>query len=251
MISTKSPEQLELMSQANRIILQVLDELKERAKPGVTTADLDDHAETVIREKGVRSAFLGYRGFPKVLCASVNDEIVHGIPSSRKVLREGDIVGLDFGVVVDGFYGDAAITVPVGKISDETQRLLDVTEQALRAGIEAMRPGNRISDVSRNVQQKVESEGYTVVRDFVGHGIGTAMHEDPAVPNYVMGGRDIRLVEGMVLAIEPMVNTGRAEVVIDSDSWTARTADRSLSAHFERSVAVTADGPRVLGEEVQ
>jgi methionyl aminopeptidase len=248
-ISTKSPEELELMHRANRIVLQVLGELKEKAKPGVTTADLDDHAHDRIRQEGVRSAFLGYRGFPKVLCASVNEEIVHGIPSPKKVLQEGDIVGLDFGVVVEGFYGDSAMTVPVGAISAETQRLLSVTEDSLRCAIEAMRPGNRISDISRAVQTRVERDGYSVVRDFVGHGIGTAMHEEPPVPNYVMGGRDIRLVEGMVLAIEPMVNVGRPDVVIESDSWTARTADRSLSAHFERSVAITANGPRVLGEE--
>lgn len=230
-------------------VLRVLEELRERAKPGVSTGDLDDHAHERIRQEGVRSAFLGYRGFPKVLCASVNEEIVHGIPSSRKILNEGDIVGLDFGVVVEGFFGDSAITVPVGAIPAETQKLLDVTEDSLRCAIEAMRPGNHISDVSRAVQTRVERDGYSIVRDFVGHGIGTAMHEDPPVPNYVMGGRDVRLVEGMVLAIEPMVNIGRPEVVIESDSWTARTGDRSLSAHFERSVAVTANGPRVLGEE--
>jgi len=249
MISTKSPEELEFMHRANSIVLTVLEELRERAKPGVSTADLDDHAHERIRQEGVRSAFLGYRGFPKVLCASVNEEIVHGIPSARKILKEGDIVGLDFGVVVEGFFGDSAITVPVGTITAETQRLLDVTADSLRCAIQAMRPGNHISDVSRAVQTRVERDGYSIVRDFVGHGIGTAMHEDPPVPNYVMGGRDIRLVEGMVLAIEPMVNIGGPEVVIESDSWTARTGDRSLSAHFERSVAVTADGPRVLGEE--
>ena len=249
MISTKSPEELEFMHRANSIVLRVLEELRERAKPGVSTGDLDDHAHERIRQEGVRSAFLGYRDFPKVLCASVNEEIVHGIPSSRKILNEGDIVGLDFGVVVEGFFGDSAITVPVGAIPAATQKLLDVTEDSLRCAIEAMRPGNHISDVSRAVQTRVERDGYSIVRDFVGHGIGTAMHEDPPVPNYVMGGRDVRLVEGMVLAIEPMVNIGRAEVVIESDSWTARTADRSLSAHFERSVAVTANGPRVLGEE--
>ena len=237
------------MHRANSIVLRILEELRERVKPGVSTGDLDDHAHDRIRQEGVRSAFLGYRGFPKVLCASVNEEIVHGIPSSRKILSEGDIVGLDFGVVVEGFFGDSAITVPVGAIPAETQKLLEVTEDSLRCAIEAMRPGNHISDVSRAVQTRVERDGYSIVRDFVGHGIGTAMHEDPPVPNYVMGGRDVRLVEGMVLAIEPMVNIGRPEVVIESDSWTARTGDRSLSAHFERSVAVTANGPRVLGEE--
>lgn len=249
MISTKSPEELEFMHRANCIVLQILEELRERAKPGASTADLDDHAHERIRQEGVRSAFLGYRGFPKVLCASVNEEIVHGIPSSRKILNEGDIVGLDFGVVVEGFYGDSAITVPVGVISAETQKLLDVTADSLRCAIGVMRPGNHISDISRAVQTRVEKDGYSIVRDFVGHGIGTAMHEDPPVPNYVMGGLDIRLVEGMVLAIEPMVNIGRPDVVIESDSWTARTGDRSLSAHFERSVAITANGPRVLGEE--
>jgi len=248
-ISTKSPDELELMHKANSIVLSVLEELRDLAKPGMTTADLDDHAHERIRQEGVRSAFLGYRGFPKVLCASVNEEIVHGIPSSRKILKNGDIVGLDFGVVVEGFFGDSAMTIPVGEIDAETQKLLEVTEDSLRCAIEAMRAGNHISDVSRAVQSRVEKDGYSIVRDFVGHGIGTAMHEDPPVPNYVMGGRDVRLVEGMVLAIEPMVNIGRADVVIESDSWTARTADRSLSAHFERSVAITANGPRVLGEE--
>jgi methionyl aminopeptidase len=247
-INAKSPEEIEIMERANRLVLQILRELGEIIKPGVTTADLDDHATARIREEGVRSAFLGYRGFPKVLCTAVNEEIVHGIPSREKVLREGDIVGLDFGVVVDGFYGDAAMTFPVGEVAPETRRLLRVTEDALRCGIEAVCPGNRISDISRGVQQKVEDEGFSVVRDFVGHGIGTSMHEDPPVPNYVMGGRDVRLFEGMVLAIEPMVNMGRPEVVIGGDSWTASTADRSLSAHFERSVAVTANGPRILGE---
>ncbi|MGD8376634.1 MAG: type I methionyl aminopeptidase, partial [Acidobacteriota bacterium] len=191
----------------------------------------------------------GYRGYPNVLCASVNEEIVHGIPSEKKALREGDIIGLDFGSVVEGFVGDAAITVAVGEISAEAKHLMDVTERSLFAGIEACRPGNRISDISRAVQETVEREGLSVVREFVGHGIGTSMHEDPPVPNYVMSGRDVRLVEGMVLAIEPMVNVGRPETRIGDDGWTASTRDGSLSAHFERSVAITARGPQVLGQD--
>ena len=248
MITTKSPGEIDIMNRANSIVLSVLGELRDRAKPGVTTEDLDDYAEQRIQDEGAKSAFLGYRGYPKVLCASVNDEIVHGIPSKKTVLKAGDIVGLDFGVVVDGYFGDAAMTIPVGQIPAERQHLLDVTEAALRCGIEACRPGNRISDISRGVQNRVERDGFSVVRDFVGHGIGTAMHEEPPVPNYVMPGGDVRLVEGMVLAIEPMVNVGKPDVVIGSDRWTASTADGSLSAHFERSVAITADGPRVLGE---
>lgn len=248
MITTKSTSEIEIMNRANSIVLSVLGELRESVAPGVTTEDLDDHAAQRIKQEGAKSAFLGYRGYPKVLCASVNEEIVHGIPSKKRVLKEGDIVGLDFGVVVDGYFGDAAMTIPVGPIPESTQHLLEVTENALRCGIEACVPGNRISDISRGVQTRAERDGFSVVRDFVGHGIGTSMHEDPPVPNYVMSGRDVRLVEGMVLAIEPMVNVGRPDVVIGSDSWTASTADGSLSAHFERSVAITANGPRVLGE---
>lgn len=248
MITTKSAAELEIMQRANAIVVRVLHELKERVRPGVTTEDLDRHAARRLREEGAQSAFLGYRGYPNVLCASVNDEIVHGIPSPRKVLQPGDIVGLDFGAVVEGFVGDAALTVPVGEISEEAQRLLEVTERALGRAIETARLGNRVSDISRAVQETVEREGFSVVREFVGHGIGTRMHEDPPVPNFVMPGRDARLVEGMVLAIEPMVNAGKPGAVIGSDSWTASTVDGSLSAHFERSVAITAAGPRVLGE---
>jgi len=250
MLTTKSPAEIEIMHRANTLVLSVLRELGERATPGVTTGELDDYAHDRLREEKVRSAFLGYRGYPKVLCASVNDEVVHGIPSRKKVLRTGDVLGLDFGVVVDGFFGDAAMTVAIGPVSPEAMRLMQVTERAMRAGIAMMRPGNRISDVSRAVQMTVEVEGFSVVREFVGHGIGTAMHEDPPVPNYVAGGNDPRLVAGMVLAIEPMVNVGRAEVKVASDGWTASTRDGSLSAHFERSVAVTASGPRVLGEDL-
>jgi methionyl aminopeptidase len=249
-ITTKSQIELEIMQRANEIVLKVLREIRDRVRPGMTTEDLDRYAARRLKEEGARSAFLGYRGYPKVLCCAVNDEIVHGIPSPERVLREGDILGLDFGAVVDGFVGDAAMTVPVGEIGEEARRLLRVTEEALACGIAACRPGNRVSDISRAVQERVEREGFSVVREFVGHGIGTRMHEDPPVPNFVMPGRDVRLVPGMVLAIEPMVNAGGPEAVIGEDRWTASTADGSLSAHFERSVAVTADGPRVLGEPV-
>lgn len=248
MITTKSTAEIAIMDRANAIVLRILHELKERIRPGVTTADLDRYASRRLEEEEARSAFLGYRGYPNVLCASVNEEIVHGIPSEKKVLREGDIIGLDFGSIVDGFVGDAAITVAVGEISGEARHLMEVTERSLFAGIEACHPGNRISDISRAVQETVEREGLSVVREFVGHGIGTSMHEDPPVPNFVMPGRDVRLVEGMVLAIEPMVNVGRPETKIGDDGWTASTRDGSLSAHFERSVAVTARGPQVLGQ---
>jgi methionyl aminopeptidase len=248
MIITKSASEIEIMDRANALVLQILGELRERIQPGVTTQDLDAHAAERVRQEGVGAAFLGYRGYPKVLCASVNEEIVHGIPSPKKVLRSGDIIGMDFGVILEGYYGDSAMTVAVGEVSPEVQRLLDVTEDSLQCGIRACKPGNRVSDISRAIQRRAEGAGFAVVREFVGHGIGTSMHEDPPVPNYVMAGRDYRLVEGMVVAIEPMINAGRPEVVIAEDRWTASTADGSLSAHFERSIAITADGPRVLGE---
>jgi methionyl aminopeptidase len=202
-------------------------------------------------EAEVKPAFKGYRGFPRVLCASVNEEVVHGIPSERKVLRDGDIVGLDFGVVLDGYYGDAAITVPVGGVTGRVEALIRTTREALDHGIAMVRPGNRLSDISAAIQKHAEDNGFSVVREFVGHGIGTSLHEDPQVPNYGPPGAGPILKEGLVLAIEPMINAGQPEVRIQSDGWTASTIDGGPSAHFERSVAVTQNGPWVLGGELE
>jgi len=223
--------------------------VRSRVKPGATTLDLEKTAEARLAELGVKAAFKGYHGYPCVLCTSVNSEVVHGIPSPKRVLKEGDIVSLDFGAVVDGYFGDAAITVPVGeKIDPETARLLKVTEASLHAAIEVVRPGATLGDVGFAVQKVVEAEGFSVVRDFVGHGIGVHMHEDPQVPNFGVAGRGMKLRTGMVIAIEPMVNAGKADVVVLGDGWTAVTVDGSMSAHFEHSVAVTATGARILTE---
>jgi len=243
----KSWSEMEKMARACRIVLDTLDVLEQAARPGVTTKELDRIARERIQRAGARPAFLGYRGFPASLCVSVNEEIVHGIPGPRK-LREGDIVGLDLGCVVDGFYGDSARTVAVGRISEEARRLMRVTEEALHAAIEVCRPGKRVGDVGWAVQSHAEGNGYTVVKEFVGHGIGTKLHEEPQVPNYGPPGRRERLVPGMTLAIEPMVNAGGAEVEMLEDGWTAVTRDGRLSAHFELSVAVTPFGPWILSE---
>jgi len=246
MIIYKTRREIETMDRCNRVVGQILTALAREARPGITTLDLDRKAEEMIREAGVKPAFKGYRGYPCVLCTSVNEEVVHGIPSPRKVLREGDIIGLDFGVVLDGYFGDAALTVPVGHVSREAADLMRVTRESLRRGIEAARAGGRLSDISAAVQRHVEAGGYSVVREFVGHGIGQKMHEEPQVPNYGEPGRGPRLTEGMVLAIEPMVNAGKPAVKVLADGWTAVTRDGSLSAHFEHTVAVTADGPWIL-----
>jgi methionyl aminopeptidase len=251
MIIYKSREEIETMDRCNRVVAQILAALARAVAPGMTTADLDRLAEKMCRDAAVRPAFKGYRGYPCVLCASVNEEVVHGIPSAKKVLKEGDIVGLDFGVVLEGYYGDAAVTVPVGRISREADDLLRVTRESLRRGIQAARPGARLSDISAAVQAHVESQGYSVVREFVGHGIGTSLHEDPQVPNYGTPGSGPVLKEGLALAIEPMVNVGGPAVRIHADGWTASTVDGSLSAHFERSIAITGDGPLVLGGNVE
>jgi len=237
------------MRRAGQVVREVLELVRSRVKPGATTLDLEKTAEARLAELGVKAAFKGYHGFPCVLCTSVNSEVVHGIPSPKRVLKEGDIVSLDFGAVVDGYFGDAAITVPVGeKIDPETARLLKATEASLKAAIEVVRPGATLGDVGYAVQKVVEAEGFSVVRDFVGHGIGVHMHEDPQVPNFGIAGRGMKLRAGMVIAIEPMVNAGKPDVVVLGDGWTAVTADGSMSAHFEHSVAVTADGARVLTE---
>jgi methionyl aminopeptidase len=251
MIIYKSRAEIETMDRCNRVVARILLALKEMVAPGVTTLELDRRAEALCREAGVKPAFKGYRGFPRVLCTSINDEVVHGIPSAARVLREGDILGLDFGVVLDGYYGDSATTVPVGRVSEEAAALLRVTRQALHLGIGVARQGNRLSDISSAIQRHAETSGFSVVREFVGHGIGTSLHEDPQVPNYGRPGGGPVLREGLVLAIEPMVNIGRSEVRIQSDGWTASTVDGSLSAHFERSIAITENGPLILGGEVE
>ncbi len=254
MVSVKSPEQIAIMRKANLIVAEVLAELRRAVRPGMSTAELDRMAEEGTLRRGAKPAFKGYgaqfasQAFPRSVCVSINDEVVHGIPSDRRVLREGDMVGLDFGVCFQGFYGDSAITVPVGEVDDEAKRLMQVAEAALWAGIEEMRVGKRIGDVSSAIQKHVERHGFSVVRQFVGHGIGRSLHEDPQVPNYGKPDRGERLREGMVLALEPMVNAGTHEVVIKQDGWTAVTRDGRRSAHFEHSVAVTADGPYVLSQ---
>lgn len=251
MISLKSPREIEIMRRANIIVAEVLQELKQRVAPGVTTLDLDAIAEEMTLKKKAIPAFKGYnvagRVYPRCLCASVNDEIVHGIPT-RRALREGDIIGLDYGVVCDGFYGDSAITVGVGKVSADARRLMDVTEESLYKGIEQLRDGNRLGDLGAAVQKVAEGAGYSVVRAFVGHGIGKKLHEEPPVPNYGEPDRGLRLKEGMVLAIEPMVNAGGYEVEMKEDGWTAVTKDGSLAAHFEHSVAITKNGPYILSQ---
>ena len=245
MIVCKSPAEIERMAAANGLVARILAELAAVAAPGVTTRDLDALAERRIVEAGARPAFKGYRGYPATLCASVNEQVVHGIPSDRP-MKEGDIVSLDMGVVVDGFYGDSAITVGVGRITPAAASLLHVTEESLEQAIRQVRAGARLSDIGHAVQQCVEANGFSVVREFVGHGIGAALHEEPQIPNFGEPGRGPRLAEGMVLAIEPMVNAGKPAVKVLADGWTAVTRDGSLSAHFEHTVAVTADGARVL-----
>jgi methionyl aminopeptidase len=243
----KSRAELETMHRACSIVVDTLQVLEENALPGATTKDLDRIAAECIRKAGAKPAFLGYRGYPATLCISVNEEVVHGIPGPRR-LNEGDIVGLDLGCVVDGFFGDAARTVGVGQVSEQARKLMRVTRESLHAGIATCLPGGRVGDIGAAVQKVAEAQGYSVVREFVGHGIGTSLHEEPQVPNYGPAGRRERLVPGMCLAIEPMVNVGRAEVKVLKDGWTAVTVDGSLSAHFELSVAVTQDGPWILSE---
>jgi methionyl aminopeptidase len=250
MILLKSKDEIEHMRAANGIVAEILAEIRARVRAGVSTAELDALAEELTLKRGARPAFKGYtvagRVFPASICISINDEVVHGIPSERRALRDGDIVGLDFGVCYQGYYGDAAMTVPVGRVSAEATRLMEVTRAALSAGIEAVRPGAHVGDISGAIQDAAEGAGYSLVREFVGHGIGRSLHEDPQVPNYRTGARGVRLQEGLVLAIEPMVNAGGPEVYVKEDGWTAATRDGRLSAHFEHSVAVTERGPYIL-----
>jgi methionyl aminopeptidase len=245
-IVCRSTAELQRMREAGRLVGEVLTELAALVAPGVTTADLDEVAEKRIRRAGAAPAFKGYHGYPATICASVNEEVIHGIPSGRRVLSEGDVISIDVGASLDGYYGDSAITLPVGQVSEEAATLLRVTEESLYKAIERVKVGGRVSDLGHAVQQHVEAYGFSVVREFVGHGIGQRMHEEPQVPNYGEAGRGPRLTEGMVLAIEPMVNVGTPAVKVLADGWTAVTRDSSLSAHFEHTVAVTADGPWIL-----
>jgi methionyl aminopeptidase len=248
MIILKTADEIEVMAKAAKLVAETLEALKREVRPGVTTEDLDRLAEDFIRSRGGVPAFKGYRSYPKTLCASVNDQVVHGIPSKR-VLKEGDIIGLDLGAIVEGFYGDSAVTVPVGRIDPKSEELLRVTEEALYKGIEQAVVGNRLSDISHAVQRHVEAAGFSVVTEFVGHGIGRRLHEEPQVPNYGQPGQGPRLQVGMVLAIEPMVNVGGSEVRVLDDQWTAVTRDGSRSAHFEHTIAIQASGPpRILTE---
>jgi methionyl aminopeptidase len=244
-IIAKSAAEIEVMREAGRITARALDAVSSAVRPGATTADLDAIAEDVIVKAGARPAFKGYHGFPATLCTSVNDQVVHGIPGGR-VLKEGEIVSVDCGAIVDGYYGDSARTFPVGQVSAEANRLMDVTKRSLEAGIARCRPGMRLYDVSAAVQEVAEAAGFSVVREYVGHGIGRSMHEDPQVPNYGKAGTGPTLRTGMVLAIEPMINAGAADVRSLDDGWTVVTLDGAMSAHFEHTVAVTEDGPLVL-----
>jgi len=245
-IVLKSPKEISILREANRVVAETLQLLREKIAPGVTTWQLDKWAEEFARSQDAKPAFKGYRGFPGSLCVSLNEEVVHGIPSRKVRLREGDIVSIDFGVKYQGYFGDAAITVGVGKVDEAKLKLMRVTEESLYEGIKKVRPGNRINDVSLAIQQHVEKNGFSVVRQFVGHGIGTHLHEAPEIPNYSRSESTPRLLPGMVFAIEPMVNAGTYQVNVLRDGWTVVTADKMPSAHFEHSVAVTEDEPLIL-----
>ena len=247
-ITIKTADEIAIMHRANQIVSGVLALLESEIREGVSTLELDKIAETFCRDHHALPAFKGYKGYPASLCASVNEEVVHGIPSHKKILRNGDIISLDFGALLDGFYGDAAITVGVGDVDPKSSLLLQVTHASLLKGIEQVKVGNRISDISRAIQSYAEGKGFSVVRQFVGHGIGARLHEPPEVPNYVQRQASPRMIEGMVLAIEPMINLGAAKVKILHDQWTVVTADRKPSAHFGHSVAVTCSGPLILSE---
>ena len=247
MITLKSKREVEIMRESSRIVAEILQALRPLCQPGMTTAELDRVAEEMTRKLGAQPAFKGYRGFPRTLCTSINHEVVHGIPGDRE-LKEGDILGLDFGVVYNGYYGDSAITVPVGQVAPELKELLQVTEESLYLGIQNMKAGNHLADISRAIQTHAESHGYSLVKEFGGHGIGKRLHEDPMVLNYVVNGRGIKLKPGLVLAIEPMVNLGGDQVRILSDGWTVVTVDGKPSAHFEHTVAITENGPEILSQ---
>ena len=248
MIHLKSPREIQVMRDANRIVAEILAELSEQITPGISTMELNEIGESLAAKRNARPAFKGYNGFPYALCASINEEVVHGMPSLKRILREGDIISLDFGVVHKDFYGDAAITVPVGQVDDMSRDLIQATEEALYRGIAHAVAGNRLSDISHAIQSHVEAKGFSVVREFVGHGIGRSLHESPQIPNYGSPGLGVKLKPGMVLAIEPMINQGEYGVEILGDGWTAVTKDRSRSAHFEHSIAITENGPEILSE---
>jgi methionyl aminopeptidase len=245
MITLKSKREIEIMREASRIVAEVLSELRTRCKTGVQTRELDRVAVEIVTRYGAQPAFKGYRGFPRALCTSINHQVVHGIPGDYR-LKNGDIIGLDFGVLYKGYFGDSAITVPIGKVAAETEKLLKITEECLYLGIEKMVPENHLSDLSKAIQVHAESNGFSLVKEFGGHGIGTHLHEDPMVLNYVVNGRGIKLKPGLVLAIEPMVNVGTDQVQTLSDGWTVVTTDGKSSAHFEHTVAVTENGPEIL-----
>lgn len=246
MIVLKSAREIEIMRQGGHILADLMDHLRSTVKAGMSTLEIDEHVEAFIRRRSARTAFKGYRGFPASVCVSINEEVVHGIPSPDRHLTEGDIVGLDLGCIVDGYYADCAFTMAIGEIPPAVERLVEVTRRSLELAVEQCRPGRRLSDVSHAVQQHVEAHGFAVVRAFVGHGIGRALHEEPQVPNFGEPGRGPQLKPGMVLAIEPMVTMGSGEVRILDDGWTAVTTDGSLAAHFEHTVAITDQGPSVL-----
>lgn len=240
-----SNEEIHAIKRSNQIVAKILAELGTMIKPGVRTIELDEHAETRAREMGAIPAFKGYRGYPSSLCTSINEEIVHGIPSSRR-LQEGEILSLDFGVLYDGYYGDAAVTYPVGEITPKAKKLIEAAEQAFYKSMDQMRQGKRISDISFSIQSYVESQGFSVIRSFVGHGIGFSLHEEPQIPNFGQPGRGPKIKAGMVFAIEPMIAMGNWDIEILDDNWTAVTRDRSLSAHYEHTVAITQKGPEIL-----
>jgi methionyl aminopeptidase len=247
MVILKLPDEIDKMRASNQIVAEILCILKEKVKPGITTAELDRLSEELARKREARPAFKGYKGYPFSLCISVNSEVVHGMPSNR-ILIDGDIVSLDYGVYYEGYYGDAAITIPVGSVSEEAKRLISTTEQGLYHGIDKARAGNRLGDISSAIQDFVETAGFSVVRDFVGHGIGKNLHEEPQIPNFGTKGRGMELRPGMVLAIEPMVNEGTYKVRVLDNGWTVVTQDGKLSAHFEHSIAITRNGPDILSK---
>ncbi len=247
-IILKNPWEIELLRKANAIVMETLLRLKEEVKPGKCTFEFEELVLEICEKKRVRPAFKGYRGYPYALCVSINEEVVHGMPSKEKYLKEGDIVSFDFGVVYEGYFGDAALTVGVGEVSEEAKRLMKVTEEALYKGIEKASFGNRIGDISHAIQKHVESNGFNVIRDFVGHGIGRNLHEPPEIPNFGKPGRGPKLEIGMTIAIEPMVSAGDYRIEILKDGWTAVTKDRSLSAHFEHSIVITPKGPEILSK---
>jgi len=248
MVSVKTDDEVKKIEKASRVVAIVLDNLATNIKPGMSTEDINIIAEEMLVKYKAKPAFKGYRGYPASICVSINDEIVHGIPSPDRIIKEGDIVSLDFGAQIDGFFGDAAITIPVGNVSELAHRLLKTTKESLFLGIKEAKVGNRLYDISSAIQEHVEKNGFSVVRDFVGHGIGRALHEEPQIPNYGQRGKGIKLEKGMVFAIEPMVNAGDYKIKIDADGWTARTFDGSLSAHFEHTIVVDYEQGVVLSK---